>query len=324
MHHNSRNDRSIEHGCLIDSMERSLSWNRQPSRNKSAAKTLRQYIYMQMAATDLVLDDEARKRVDLPEGLLANLEEKNRLLAQLKAPIDQRIEAFLADHFAELLPEVSLRLPISSLVLDHHGMARQLSLPDRGEHFENTLISSYRVANGILHNPQADRRTTQGTFHVVEGGLPIAGDKRSVPKSVFAKLFQCAVAPPEELLVLPFTNSHSAPAKTFVSLLIRPLVCPEVRGYCQHRSMEIRFFAPGGLVSNLDFVESIFGNSGDPLVPENDAALDCEHWTGHTGCVILAPHLIQMTKQQLGLPRFDSASDRQKQDRMCWVDPDEK
>ncbi len=38
--------------------------------------------------------------------------------------------------------------------------------------------------------------------------------------------------------------------------------------------MEIRFFAPGGLVSNLDFVESIFGNAGDPYLPENDAALD--------------------------------------------------
>ena len=29
--------------------------------------------------------------------------------------------------------------------------------------------------------------------------------------------------------------------------------------------METRFFAPGGLVSNLDFVESIFGNAGDPV-----------------------------------------------------------
>ena len=49
--------------------------------------------------------------------------------------------------------------------------------------------------------------------------------------------------------------------------------------------MEIRFFAPGSLVSNLDFVEGIFGNGGDPYLPENDAALDVVHWTGHTGCV---------------------------------------
>ena len=49
-----------------------------------------------------------------------------------------------------------------------------------------------------------------------------------------------------------------------------------------------RFFAPGSLVSNLDFVENIFGNAGDPFLPENDAGLDVDHWTGHTGCVILA------------------------------------
>ena len=49
---------------------------------------------------------------------------------------------------------------------------------------------------------------------------------------------------------------------------------------------------PASLVSNLDFVESIFGNGGDPYLPENDAALDALHWTGHTGCVILAPHLV--------------------------------
>ena len=32
--------------------------------------------------------------------------------------------------------------------------------------------------------------------------------------------------------------------------------------------MEIRFFAPASLVSNLDFVEGIFGNGGDPFLPE--------------------------------------------------------
>ena len=72
--------------------------------------------------------------------------------------------------------------------------------------------------------------------------------------------------------------------------------------------MEVRFFAPGGLVSNLDFVESIFGNAGDPYLPENDAGLDVEHWTGHTGCVILAPHLTQLTKKELGLPHWDDAT----------------
>jgi hypothetical protein len=87
--------------------------------------------------------------------------------------------------------------------------------------------------------------------------------------------------------------------------------------------MEIRFFAPGGMVSNLDFVESIFGNAGNPHLPENDAGLDIDHWTGHTGCIILAPHLLGMTKKELGLPRYSQATERQRADRMCWKEESE-
>ena len=87
--------------------------------------------------------------------------------------------------------------------------------------------------------------------------------------------------------------------------------------------MEVRFFAPGNLVSNLDFVESIFGNGGDPYLPENDARLDTEHWSGHTGCVILAPQLTKLKKKDLGLPHVSDATDRQKQDGMCWESEDE-
>ncbi len=87
--------------------------------------------------------------------------------------------------------------------------------------------------------------------------------------------------------------------------------------------METRFFAPASLVSNLDFVESIFGNAGDPYLPENDAALDVTHWSGHTGCVILAPHIIGMRKKDLGLPRAEDATERQRRDGMCWYREDE-
>jgi hypothetical protein len=87
--------------------------------------------------------------------------------------------------------------------------------------------------------------------------------------------------------------------------------------------METRFFAPGCLISNLDFVESIFGNAGDPLIPQNDSALDVEHWTGHTGCVILAPQMSSATKESLGLPNYDDATERQRQDGMCWKQQDE-
>src|SRR6185369_6017811 len=125
------------------------------------------------------------------------------------------------------------------------------------------------------------------------------------------------------LLRFPFTATQARPAECFVSLLIRPIVCPEVPGFIEPKTMEIRFFAPGNLVSNLDFVESIFGNAGDPNLPENDAGLDVEHWTGHTGCVILAPHLTKLTKKSLGLPKWDDATPRQQRDGMCWREESE-
>src|SRR6185503_8492067 len=69
--------------------------------------------------------------------------------------------------------------------------------------------------------------------------------------------------------------------------------------------------------------ESIFGNAGDPLLPENDAGLDVDHWTGHTGCVVLAPHLIRVTKKEAGLPQYEQATERQRRDGMCWKQEDE-
>ncbi|MDR2675166.1 MAG: hypothetical protein LBC18_09990, partial [Opitutaceae bacterium] len=56
----------------------------------------------------------------------------------------------------------------------------------------------------MLHNPANDRRTTQGVFHIAEGGLPIPDDKLAVPKTTFAKLLALALHPTRELLRLPF------------------------------------------------------------------------------------------------------------------------
>ena len=103
--------------------------------------------------------------------------------------------------------------------------------------------------------------------------------------------------------------------------MTRPLVVP---GVTPRKTMEVRFLVPGNLVSNVDFIERIFGNGGDPHLPESDAGLDIEGWTGHTGYVILAPHLPTLTKKELGLPHFDEATERQKRDRICWASPDER
>ncbi len=261
--------------------------------------------------------------LEMARDLIRNFREKNRLLDDYLPPADQRIQAFLDAYLADVRLTKVPRLPSNTLVLDRYGLARELSLPPGEDKFQSGILTSYRIRQGILHNPLNDRRTTKGVFHVAEGGLPVPPDKKAVPKAVYAKLLEAAVQPPEELSYLPFTASQPNRAKGFVSLLLRPLVSPEVSGWMAEKSMEIRFFAPGTLVSNLDFVESIFGNAGDPYLPENDAGLDALHWTGHTGCIILATHLTTLKKKDLGLPAWADATDRQKRDGMAWKDPNE-
>lgn len=309
-----------------EELQRTLGWNRTAWTVPKERENLLSYIALQLASAGLLPDDIGESGgalASFSRGMLENLREKNRLLAGHRAPVDQRIETFLNTYFEGFVADQPLTLPSRTLALDRHGMAREMSLPSQAERFESDLVQSTRIANGIVNNPVHDRRTSAGTFHVVEGGLPIPGDKRAVPKETFVALFQAAMDPPKELLRLPYTSQSAKPAYTWASLLLRPLVCPEVPGYCRKKTLETRFFAPGGLVSNLDFVESIFGNAGDPLVPEHDAALDAMHWSGHTGCVILATHLTSLRKKDLGLPHISKATERQRRDRMCWESADE-
>lgn len=257
---------------------------------------------------------------DIVAAFAAQYQEKDRLLGQYLCPADQRIQTFLYDYLQDA---PVTRLPLRTFTLDRPGLARVLSLPVDRDDFASDIINSYRVKQGVLHNPRSDRRTTAGIFHVTEGGLPIPDGKLAAPKITFAKMLGLALNPPRELMRLPFTATQAQPAECFVSLLLRPIVCPEVPGFTAEKTLEVRFFAPGNLVCNLDFVESIFGNAGDPLLPENDAGLDVEHWTGHTGCVILAPHLVKATKKAVGLPHWDQATERQRRDGMCWRQEDE-
>lgn len=267
---------------------------------------------------------DAHGLAPLVDHFLALSREKDRALARHLCPVDQRIQNFLYDHLETAVGGEVPRLPATTLVLDRPGLARVLSLPPDADRYTSDILSSHRVRQGVLHNPKSDRRTTQGIFHIAGFGLPVPDDKKTVPAAVFAKLLEHALHPPRELLRLPFTATAPQPAECFVSLLLRPVVCPAVPGFTPERRLETRFFVPGALVANLDFVERIFGNAGDPHLPENDAALDPRHWTGHTGCVILATHLTRLTKKELGLPKWDDATELQRRDGMCWKKADER
>ncbi|MCY1722289.1 hypothetical protein OU798_18185 [Prolixibacteraceae bacterium Z1-6] len=306
--------------------------NTPTKQRKRDRRDMIQYINLQLASlgqplftddTDSGIRYANAKFQSLTEGLINSFREKSRLLSGHLSPADMRIQNFIDDYLKEIEFEKDYRLPNETLVLNQKGMARELSLPPNGTEFKSDLVSSYRLKQGILNNPAADKRTTKGTFHIVRGGLPVPLDKKEVPKITFAHMVNAAVNPPDELKVLPFTSKQEDQAKVFVSLLLRPVVCPEVKGVINEKSMEVRFFAPGSLVSNLDFVETIFGNAGDHNLAVNDAALDIDHWTGHTGCIILAPHLTQLKKKDIGLPHYDDASERQKRDGMCWKNADE-
>ncbi len=301
--------------------------------SKKDRKDMIQYINLQLAAIGQPMYYDASdadtkysnaKFTSLTEGLINSFKEKSRLLSDHLSPADTRIQNFLNTYLSDVdIDNKEYRLPNKTFVLNQKGLAREVSLPPDANEFKSDLVSSYRLKQGILNNPDKDKRTTKGTFHIVEGGLPVPLDKKEVPKVAFANMLKAAVNPDDEMNVLPFTSTQEEKAKTMVSLLLRPVVCPEVPGVMAEKSMEVRFFAPGTLVSNLDFVENIFGNAGDHNLAENDSALDIEHWTGTTGCIILAPQMTKLKKKDIGLPHYDDATERQRNDGMCWKDENE-
>jgi len=291
-----------------------------------------QHINLKLAALGqptCPLDSCDHSYLTIADSLLKHYARQRRLLSAYRCPADQRIQNFLNTYLEENGVDQHVELPGTTFILDRPGMAREVSLPLNGTHFHSDLVDSYRLLQGVLHNPKSDRRTTKGVFHIAAGGLPVPADKYEVPVTAYASLLKEALNPPRELMQLPATSEEERKAEAWVSLLMRPIVRPGVpgvtgvAGLMSAKSLEVRFFAPGGLVSNLDFVESIFGNAGDPFLTENDAAHDIEHWTGQSGCIILAPHLITMTKKELGLPHMNDASERERRDGMCWQHEDE-
>lgn len=251
--------------------------------DKSERQRRVDYIKLKLlVAGGAVDDDDFRARLSVPYEVVSHLKERIRLSYGALSPIDQRIQVFLDYFLADLGDDCRVRLPGlgRSFVLDREGMAKELSLPEHGDLFKSDIVSSYRLSGdqGILNNPRSDRRTTQGVFHVANEGHPVPHDKVAVRKSVFAQLLSAALNPPISLNVLPFTADYAHPVGSLVSLLVRPLVVPEVEKVMPERSMEIRFIAPGNLVSNLDFIEQILEMPETHFWPSTTW-----RWTWNTG-----------------------------------------
>jgi hypothetical protein len=294
----------------------------------SQDRALIEYIQLRLLAMGQPVErggDDPYSVSRIAAPLFANAGEMRKHLAHYRSPVDRRITDFLDRFLAEIPPEDKHEwIPLQTFETDRYGIARVLALPFDGDEFHSDYIDSYRVAQGILHNPRVDKRTTKDVFHIVEGGPVVPDDKIAVPKIAFARLLRAACHPPQALLEFPFTAHQTHKAHGFVSSYLRPVVCPAVPGFCREKRMEIRFFAPGSLVNFIDCVESIFGMAGSPSLPENNAALEPETWTGHSGCILVAPQLTQLRKKDLGLPHISEASERQKRDGMCWTDESER
>ncbi len=208
------------------------------------------YINLKLAALGQPTSDYTADPafLDIAGPLLRNFYQKDQLLGDRLCPTDARIQAFLDAYLSEVCPDGAPRLPSNTFVLDRKGLAREMSLPPDAESFSSPYLQSYRIPQGVLHNPKSDRRTTQGIFHIVEGGLPVPADKIAVPKQAFAALLRNGTKrAPEDVLTLPFTANQEKKVRLFVSLLLRPLVCPAAawRSRKDHGDPLLRAREPG-------------------------------------------------------------------------------
>ncbi len=124
-------------------------------------------------------------------------------------------------------------------------------------------------------------------------------------------------------MTLPFTGTSTDPAKVFVTLLLRPVADT---GGARRFSGKIdggpllRAGQPG---QQSRFRGKHLRQRRRSLPAGERRALDAEHWTGHTGCVILAPHLVTLQQEGPRPAHISEATERQRRDGMCWNSPDE-
>ncbi len=137
--------------------QRALGWNRETATDPKEREHLRSYLALQLAAAGInppVDDSTDSAMTAFSRGMLDSLREKTRLLSEHRPPIDERIEAFLANYFAGVsVPP--MRLPSRSIVLDRHGMARELSLPVGGNSFETRCLNRIGATTVCSTIPQA-------------------------------------------------------------------------------------------------------------------------------------------------------------------------
>src|SRR5678815_2065233 len=158
-----------------------------------------QYINLKLAAlgcATLEVENDPEFN-EMTASMLAYQRETHRLLANYLCPADNRIQTFLYDY---LQGAPVAKLPPRTFVLDRYGLARALSLPPTRDDFTSDIVHSYRVQQGVLHNPKSDRRTTRLRSccssrwrHLANCCDCLSRPRRHSPRSVS---FHCCCDPP--------------------------------------------------------------------------------------------------------------------------------
>ena len=162
-------------------------------------------------------------------------------------------------------------LPAGALITERDGISRGALHPLDKDEFE--IIHSFlrpgeRMA--VATTLASDRRTDGGRLPCGRWrGPPVSADRKEVFKSHLRP--SPAAAPTLLATPCPALHRHQRKARAGLrSLLLRLIVSPFLQTPAE-KSMEVSLFRPGKPCLHLDFVESIFGNAGDPDLPDNDA-----------------------------------------------------
>src|SRR6266567_4370659 len=118
---------------------------------------LDRYINLKLAALGQPVNRSAGGAdfLEIAGPLLRNYYQKDRQLGSWLCASDSRIQDFLDAYLADVCPQGAARLPANTFVLDRAGMARVLSLPVTRDSFSSPHLDSYRLPQGVLHNPRS-------------------------------------------------------------------------------------------------------------------------------------------------------------------------
>ena len=131
---------------------------------------LREFVNLKLAARGypIVGDEADYPFLDLGKSLIANFQEKSRLLSDYLCPADASIEAYLRDYLGDEIvsaefPEGARLLPTGPLIMERHGIARMLSLPPDKDEFKSSILSSYRCPRTRHRCRRSRSRACSGT-----------------------------------------------------------------------------------------------------------------------------------------------------------------